>query len=183
MCSQAGRVRLRITQHLTKTTESNIRRTDLKAISESLCAYNAERASVQTAPERSRIDSRFRRRRDLHGLEERARGFRVLTIAAGWWDAPSLGWARRDARVKTICVRPCITDQKHFSAEVMRRIRGQRTYANLPLTSDRPQLRNFLTPTFSARMGKEASSKYEGVCLKRANASHRSRGRRAPALT
>ena len=144
---------------------------------------NAERASVQTAPERSRIDSRFCRRGDLHGLEERPRGFRVLTVAAGWWSAPSLGWACRDARVKTTCVRPCITRSKTLNGGGNEKSHRSANLRGLTSSSDQPQLRDFLTPTFSARMGKEASSKHEGVCFKGAHANHRSRGRGAPALT
>src|SRR5215212_5544118 len=100
---------------------------------------SATRASVRKAPERSHIDSRFCRRRDLHGLEERPRGFRVLTIAAGWWSAPSLGWACRDARVKNICVRPCITRSKTPNGGGNKKNQRSANLRELTSTSDGPQ--------------------------------------------
>ena len=128
----------RVTQHHAKTPESNTRRTDVKAISDPRGAYNAERASVRTAPERSRIDSRFCRRGDLHGLEERPRGFRVLTVAVGC-SAPSLGWSCRDARVKTICVRPCITRSKILNGGGNEKNQRSTNLRELTSSPDRPQ--------------------------------------------
>jgi hypothetical protein len=176
-----GAAVLRVTQHLAKTPESNTRRTDVKAISDPRGAYNAERASVRTAPERSRIDSRFCSGGDLHGLEERPRGFRGLLVAE-WWSAPSLGWACRDARLKIILVRPCITRSKNLKGGSNEKNQSSASLCGLTSSSELPQLRDFLTLTFSARIGKEASSKYEGVCLTGANTNHQSRGRGAPAL-
>ena len=95
---------------------------------------NVARASVRKAPERSHIDSRFCRRRDLHGLEERPRGFRGVnsSLLGGGAHLRSVGPVPTPEQRLFACAHVSL-DQKHLTAEVMRRIRAQRTYADSPL--------------------------------------------------